>query len=424
MEYIIKLIILSTYFLSLYFSIFWLVTFAEKSSRIRKEEKNTKEISFYPFVSILIPAYNKEETIEATINSVIDLEYPKDRYEIIIVDDGSTDSTNEKIEDLIKTKHAVSILFKKQKNQGKAAALNWGLSQVKGEFFACLDADSTVEKDTLKKMMVFYSQHKENLVIVTPAMKVIKPESLLQKFQRVEYILAVFIQRLMGHIDCIYVAPGPFSLYRAEIIRKLGGFDEESITEDQEIAYRVQSYHFKIKQCPQAFVKTVAPRNAGEFYKQRNRWFKGSLLNLMKYKRMFLNKEYDDFGLFQLPANLCMYVLGIVTLSFFIYFIAKPIIQFIHNLILINFDVGIMLRQFFSSSFNILQLDFGILFILHTALLIAFYFFYISHKFSEEKMFEQGIVYLFPYFLLYYILLSFISIIVLIEIAIGRRQKW
>ena len=420
MAYLIKIIILCTYFISLYFSIFWLVTLEEKLSKVKQEKKNKKQPTVYPFVSIIIPAYNEEDTVQSTIASVLNLDYPKNCYEIIVIDDGSTDSTSEKIDASIKNNSSVPVIFKKQKNQGKAAALNWGLSKSKGDFFACLDADSVVESDILKKMLLFYQEHEKNIVIVTPLMKIVKPKNLLQKFQRVEYILAAFIQRLMGDIDCIYIAPGPFSLYRTKIIQDLGGFDEKNITEDQEIAYRVQSHHFKIRQCPEAFVRTVAPRNLAEFYKQRNRWFKGSLFNLMKYKKMFLNRKYGDFGIFQLPLNLSVYLLGIITFCFFTYYIVKPIWQTVYKIILLNFDIGTILKQFFSSSFDILQLDLGIMFVLYVALSIALYFFYVSHQFSNEKMFEEGVVYLFPYFFLYYVLLSVISIIVLLEMIVGK----
>ena len=131
----------------------------------------------------------------------------------------------------------------------------------KGEFFACLDADSYVEKDTLTKMLVLYEKENDpDLTIVTPAMKVKKPKNLIQKLQRVEYILTLFVSRLMSRLDCIYVAPGPFSLYRKKTIIDMGGFEVGNLTEDQEIAYRAQKHQYKIKQCYNAYVYTIAPK--------------------------------------------------------------------------------------------------------------------------------------------------------------------
>ena len=93
----------------------------------------------------------------------------------------------------------------------------------------------------------------KDLAIVTPVMHVNKPKTLVQKLQKIEYIVAMLLVKLMGYIDSNYIAPGPFSLYKTKIISDLGGFDEENLTEDQEIAYRVQTKHLKIRQCPTAF---------------------------------------------------------------------------------------------------------------------------------------------------------------------------
>ena len=94
----------------------------------------------------------------------------------------------------------------------------------------------------------------------------------------------IFVGRLTSQLDSLYVAPGPFSLYKTKVIRKLGGFDETSLTEDQEIAYRVQKHNYKIKQCFDGYVETEAPRAFKGFYKQRKRWYKGGLSCVYKYK--------------------------------------------------------------------------------------------------------------------------------------------
>ena len=106
---------------------------------------------------------------------------------------------------------------------------------------------------------------------------------------------AMLLIKLMGYIDSNYIAPGPFSVYKTSVIKNLGGFDETNLTEDQEIAYRVQKKHLKIRQCPTAEVYTVAPGSIRTLYRQRNRWFKGTLQNLFKYKSLNnrnLRQEY------------------------------------------------------------------------------------------------------------------------------------
>jgi len=391
---------------------------------MKKEHKKKITLKRYPKVSVLIPAYNEGESIKGTIESVLSLDYPIDKLEIIVINDGSTDNTSEQIQKTIKKHSGRNIILLNQKNGGKAQALNNALKIATGEFFSCLDADSFVSRYALKRMLKLFYQEGEELAIVTPAMKVKSPKTLLQKFQRVEYITAVFVQRLMGLIDCIYVAPGPFSLYRTKVIRKLGGFEVGNLTEDQEIAYRVQKHHYKIKQCYNAYVHTIAPHNLKTLYKQRNRWFKGSLFNILKYKKLVLNRHYGDFGLFQMPLNITQYVLSITSLFLMIYFLFVPLIQWIYNLFLVGFDIWPYLRESVQFSFSLLSLDIGKLMVFYLLFFITVTIFYIAHRLTNERVREHGMLYLVPYFFVYYIILSFISIIVIVEVALGKKQRW
>ncbi|MBC8444028.1 glycosyltransferase family 2 protein [Candidatus Woesearchaeota archaeon] len=389
---------------------------------MKQESKKRTKLTRFPLVSIIIPAHNEENTIAGTIESVLKLNYPRDKVEIIIINDGSTDDTKKNIEKITHSNRNRKIIFIDQKNQGKAKSLNNALKIAKGEFFACLDADSFVEKNTLIKMIKFYNQN-PHLAIVTPAMRVKDPKTLTQKFQRLEYLASMFMARLMGLLDVVYVAPGPFSLYRSKIIKKLGGFDINNLTEDQEIAYRVQKHHYGIKQCYNAYVHTTAPHNIKGLYKQRNRWFKGSMINLYKYKQLFFNKKYGDFGMLQLPINLATYILSVCAIFFFGYFTFKPLFREIHNIYLINFDLLHYIRSI-DFNFNILGLDLGMMFIAYTLFFAALIVFYLSHKNTDEKIRKHGIIYIIFYFFFYYTMLSVISVIVLIQLIFGVRQKW
>lgn len=408
------------YFVSLYFSVFWLVTFIEA------KQQTAKRISLkqYPFVSVLIPAHNEALQIHRSMRSVAQLDYPKEKYEVIVIDDGSTDTTAEQVKIVMQKSSSRNLFLLSQKKSGKAAALNYGLERAKGDFFACLDADSSVDKNALKAMLAIFEENDQQLAIVTPCMHVEQPKTLLQKFQRVEYIMAVFIQRLMGTIDCIYVAPGPFSLYRTEVIRKLGGFEQGNLTEDQEIAYRVQKHHYKIKQCPTAEVHTIAPRDMKGLYKQRNRWFKGSLLNWIKYRKLCLNRNYGDFGFFQMPLNLMNFILSLASIFFVGYFIGIPALKFLKQLILIRFDIAPYFKEIFSASFNILNINVGKFFVWYILFMITVVIFYMAHRTMNIRVREQGTLYLIPYFFVYYLVLSGIAVIVLVEFLLGKKQQW
>jgi len=421
-----SIILWTSYIISLYFTIFWLIVFLDAKPRFLKEEKEKRLLNKFPNVSVLIPGYNEEKTISKTIHSVLNLDYPKNKLQIIVINDGSKDKTKEVVEEIIRKNKERDIILINQKNKGKAAALNNALKITKGEFFSCLDADSTVDKKTLKKMIYLYQKEDDkDLVIVTPAMKVNKPKTLIQKLQWLEYLVAMFVARLMSQLDCIYVAPGPFSLYRAKTIKKLGGFSEDNLTEDMEIAYRVQTHDYKIRQCFDAYVHTVAPQTFHQLYKQRNRWFKGGILNVFLYRNMFMNKKFGDFGLVQMSINMFNFFLAISAISFFFYYAILPILNNIHEMWLVKFDFLPYLKTFFLNlNFNILSIDLTKTFILILLFSVFLVMFILSHKNANERVKKHGFLYMLPYFLFYYVGLSFIAVIVIGELIIGKKQKW
>ncbi|MFH1641814.1 MAG: glycosyltransferase [Nanoarchaeota archaeon] len=423
MNTVFTVILWLTYLLSLYITVYWLVIFISKKDDFSEEELKSN-IKKTPYVSILVPSYNEGKTIVHVLKSIINLDYPKDKFEIIVINDGSVDNTVEAVSDFIKNNNSFNIKLLSQKNQGKASSLNNALKIAKGKYFACLDADSFVDPKTLKKMLKIYEEEDNNLAIVTPAMKVKSPRNFLQKIQWLEYLVSLFIARLMGYLDCIYVAPGPFSLYSTSIIRKLGGFDKNNITEDQEIAYRVQKYHYKIRHCYSGYVYTIAPKNLRELYKQRNRWLKGGLLNIFKFKKLIWNREYGDFGIMQMSINIVIFFVSVATLFFFGLYMLKPIYDFIRNLYLVNFDFSPFLTDLLNFDFVLLNIDMEKLFILYFLLLISFGVIYFSHKNAHEKFKKRNILVLFGYFVIYYVVISFVIVVMFFEILIEKNHKW
>ena len=424
MNIVLTVLLLATYIVSLYITVYWLIVFLTQKDILKiKEERNIKLLR-YPFVSILIPSFNEEDTIISTLKSVLNLDYPKNKFEAIVINDGSTDKSKEKVEGFMQKNRKFKMKLINQENQGKAKSLNNALKITKGEFFACLDADSFVDAKTLKKMLKLYEKEDNGLAIVTPAMKVKSPKRFLQKIQWLEYIVSLFIARLMSRLDCIYVAPGPFSLYRTSIIRKMGGFDTENITEDQEIAYRAQKYHYKIKQCYNGYVYTVAPKDLRGLYKQRNRWLKGGLLNVLKYRKMMWNKEYGDFGVMQMTINLVIFFISIATLFFFSFYILGPLYDFIKYLYLVNFDLRPFMADMMDFNFAILNLDLEKVLILYLLLIISLSIIYLSHKNARERFEKRNIFALLGYFLIYYVVISFVIVVVFFEMLIDKKHRW
>ena len=117
---ILDTLIWITYFVSLYFTVFWFIVFVEQWDNLDNDKK--KKVRDYPLVSIVVPAYNEENNIVDTLNSLAELDYPDNKIEVIVINDGSTDSTKNKVEGFIKGKHNFRLI--NQINMGKAAALN------------------------------------------------------------------------------------------------------------------------------------------------------------------------------------------------------------------------------------------------------------------------------------------------------------
>ncbi len=424
MDIVFEALVWIAYLLSLYFSIFLVLIYLDKKSFFAKEKSSLQPKEF-PLVSIIVPAYNEEKTIIKTLESINGLDYPQEKLEVIVVNDGSQDQTKLKVEEYIKDKAHFQLL--NQDNKGKAAAMNRALQLVQGEFFACLDADSFVDPLTLRKMLSFYyEQNNPKLAIITPAMKVFQPKNLLQKVQWIEYIVMILFGRISSHIDSLYVAPGPFSVYKTSIITALGSFDEKSITEDQEIAYRVQKNHYLIRQCFDGYVYTTAPRTWKRFYSQRRRWYMGSLHCLHQYRNMIANRKYGDFGLMQMVKNVTGYFLAITGMGTAFYLIFLPLLEKVQSLVLIRFKVQPFIAHF-QMDFSMLSLllnNFRQGFVVIFLFVLAFLFFYWAHRNAQEKMHSIGIVPLIPYFFFYYLLKGGILLFSLAQFAKSEKVKW
>ena len=418
----IEWIVLGSYFLAIYLLVYWFLLFFDKWDVIKEEYSEKLNLTRYPLVSILVPAYNEEKTIQRTLQSLIELDWPKDKLEIIVINDGSKDKTSQIVKEFISSNSSNDIKLIEQPNAGKGAALNKGLSILKGELFACLDADSFVESQTLKYMAHWHLKY-SNIAITTPIMKIDKPKSALQKLQRIEYILGMFLTKLMNYIDTNYIAPGPFSTYKTQIIKDLGGFDEHNLVEDQEIAYRAQQHQYKIMQVPYAVVHTKGPEKFKAFRAQRNRWYKGTLINIFKYKHLMFKKAYGDFGFFQLPiVNILAYVLSIIALIGFANYTLVPILKQIHQSSLIGFDL-IPFFKTFHLEFNILSTNILFTFILVFSFILMLTFLYLSSKINKDDL-RPHWIYLIPFFLIYFIIVAYIMVLVMLELIVGKKQKW
>ncbi len=251
------------------------------------------EDSELPFVSIIIPAWNEEKSVERTLNSILNSDYPN--FEVIFIDDGSTDNTLKIARRFEKNKVRVYT----KTNGGKASALNFGISKSNGEIIFTMDADTKVEKESMKKMVRYFKDKK--VVSVTPAMLIDVSDNFLRKIQKMEYLFGVFLRKVFATLNAIYIAPGAFTCYRKSFFEKYGGYDKGNITEDLEMSLRIQSKGYKTENCPDALVYTSGPATFKALTKQRVRWYYGLIKNSLRYKHMF-GRKFGDLGLVVLPV--------------------------------------------------------------------------------------------------------------------------
>ncbi len=411
---LLEVMLLVVYIITLYYTLFWLVALLDYEPAAKKPLKRL------PKVTVIVPAYNEEAHLEKTVSSILCLDYPEKLLEVVIVNDGSTDKTLSVARKLMRGNGRVKVLDQVQ--GGKWKAMNSGIAVSSGEFVACLDSDSTVKKDALKKMLPFFVD--ENVAVVLPMLHVDRPENLLQKIQWHEYIVNMFYRKVAGMLNCIHVAPGPFSLYRKKTIEAIGGFREGYSTEDLEICMRLQSLNYKIVQTTETEAYTEAPRKISEFYKQRLRWNLGSTLNILSYRKMLFSKRYGDFGTFQLPMIFFATFFAVLVLCVTIYLsIFKPIYEKIAYLSLVNFDVLTLLRSLHFNK-NLLDMDYFSLFMAVSFFLISGTVIVLAHRAVKQKINGQGIRALALFMFVYYLLLGFVRMIVIRDLFFRKRNKW
>lgn len=310
-------------FLTLYFEVFLLTTYLEDSEKFKAAPLAPRMPGRYPHTTIIVPAWNEAETLSATVQSLLALDYPKERLRVIIVDDGSTDHTLSVAKRFCSFPR-VQVLSKE--NGGKYTALNLALRHTNSELVGCLDADSFVARDALREMIPYFDDPK--VMAVTPSVQTQTPRNLIERIQAAEYMVGQFTRKIFSRLNGLYVTPGPFSIYRRSVFLRIGDFVEGYQTEDMEMALRMQSHRMKIENAHGALVYTVSPKNFAGLYRQRVRWVSGFLKNaFFKYRFMLFNRRYGNLGLLTMP-----FAVGSIFIAlFFSGLYVKNILAFIHG---------------------------------------------------------------------------------------------
>ncbi len=374
-------------YFGLFTAVFFLLTLIENRHRI----KNPKQPKDLPKVTVMVPACNEESCLAKTLDSLLALNYPKDRLQIMVIDDGSKDRTLEIAQSY--EKKGVYVLTKT--NGGKGTALNLGLKHATGEFVGCLDADSIVEPDALLKMVGYFK--KKNVMAVTPSLKCTEPKTIWQKIQVVEFLLGVYLRKVFSFMGSIHVTPGPFTIFRKELFDKYGGYDTSTCTEDIEIALRIQSLGYDIENAVDANVYAVPMPTFKSTKKQRVRWYKGFLENAQKYRYMLFSPKYGNLGLFVLPTAFLSVIIAAVMVCYSAYITFDINYQRLVNLYNVNFDIMKLIR-FDWDPFYLDQSP--LMFIGIISLAIGIIMVYLAKTLSHEKQ-KLAVCYLF--FMIFYL---------------------
>ncbi len=321
MDSIFNAIFYAFTFCAVYVEIFFLFTFLERRGEIVTKLDDRPD-RVYPSVTVIVPCWNEENTVQGTVDSLLGLDYPKDKLHIMLVDDGSTDNTWKVLQGFTETPNIQ--IFQKE-NGGKHTAMNLGITHATTDFIGCLDADSFVTPSALKRMIPYFDE--PDVMAVSPSIIVDDPKRHIEWAQKIEYQLSVYIKKMLGLMNGIHVTPGPFSIYRTAVFRNLGLYKLAHKTEDMEIAYRMHEHGYRIEQCHDAVVNTKTPPTIYKLYKQRLRWIYGFINNTIDYRRLLFRKKYGTFALFTVPAGIVSIFAASYLFIFMIYSWGKILIQ-------------------------------------------------------------------------------------------------
>jgi cellulose synthase/poly-beta-1,6-N-acetylglucosamine synthase-like glycosyltransferase len=308
---------------------------------------------FTPAVSIILPAYNEEAGVVASVHSLLDLRYP--RHEVIVVNDGSTDGTIDRLREafeLVPVREALrtriptasvrggfvsrmhpNLWVVDKDNGGKADALNAGINASANSYFCAIDADAVLEQDALLRIVLPFVDDPELVAAAGGIVRVANgatieagrlvdfrlPSSHIARFQILEYFRAFLIGRLgFDSLNAVLIISGAFGLFKRELVEAVGGYAHDTVGEDAELVARLHGYlrrrgePYRIRFIPNPVCWTEAPSDVKTLSRQRRRWQRGLGETLWRHRRQMFNPRAGWFGLFTLPYFLFFELLGAV----------------------------------------------------------------------------------------------------------------
>ena len=265
----------------------------------KKEKKKVDKLVFdFPRVTILIPAHNEEKVIAYTIEAMLKLEYPNDKLDILVINDGSSDHTADIVHGYAVKDSRLRLynVPKGEGGKGKSRALNLGLKQTDAEYIAVYDADNTPDPSALKYLMIQMLQDQTLGAALGKFRTVNKKRNLLTRFINIETLgFQSMLQAGRWKMFKIATLPGTNLVIRRSLVNKLNGWDEDAITEDSELSIRIYKEGYRIKYVPYSVTYEQEPEAWNVWIKQRTRWVQGNnyvgkkfLKEIPSFKNKFL----------------------------------------------------------------------------------------------------------------------------------------
>lgn len=330
-------------------SFFGISRYRRRTEYIRMEEIFSSPLA--KPISIIAPAHNEEKSIVESVRNLLSLEYPQ--YEVIVVNDGSTDSTLKKLIeafDLKKTQWVFrkvvdskpvrgiyvcpanpKLIVVDKVNGKKADALNAGINISHYPLFCAIDSDCLIDRDSLLKVVRPFLEDPERTVGVGGIVRLINgcvvksgqvtrirlPRNIFARFQILEYFRAFLGGRIgLSLIKSLLIISGAFGVFRKDVVLKCGGYRSASIGEDLDLIVRMRKYlhdhktPYAIHFLPDPICWTEVPETLRALGGQRNRWHRGLIESFIYNRRMIFNPRYGVTGLFAMPFYLFFELLG------------------------------------------------------------------------------------------------------------------
>lgn len=256
------------------------------SSHIESRKKTVKQL---PVFSVVVPAYNESKNIISCLDSIFNSDYPKGKLEVIVVNDGSVDKTLEILNIYKHRMNFENLQIVTQPNSGKAHALNNGMKHyARGELIMCLDADSYLALDALRKIVSHFGNKK--VMAVAANIKIAKTKGLLNLIQSFEYAVCYQMKRAQTLFNIEYIVGGIGSTFRRSILSQIDYYDLDTVTEDIDITMKILRHgnkNVRVVYGSDVIAYTQSVLTIGDLIRQRFRWKWGRYQTFFKNKSMF-----------------------------------------------------------------------------------------------------------------------------------------